>query len=443
MLGVRKESVEVVEDLEPGHGPGVSIDVTGTGVRARLALRGLDKLGRCFEEPVELTLSDPNSGVELDVIGHRVVSPCGALGGVLAKVTRRAVPIGRAATPWTDEHFGSRIPDLGATNPTTTVAIIQRPAPRRWPRGHGRQQAMASVVVSALALPPPPRLLVRDATLRGPTKPARCHRARRGWLVCAGKDHHRMTKRLLSALFWAFVTVSSLVLYPVAVLIWAVTVTFDRRLVVLHRFTCFWASLYTWFNPAWRVTLDGRDKIQPGTTYVMVANHLSLLDILVLFRLFRHFKWVSKIENFKVPVIGWNMSMNRYIKLRRGDRASVLRMMRACEKTIGEGSSIMMFPEGTRSTTGEMRPFKPGAFELARKTGTPILPIVISGTADALPKRGFVLQGRHPIGIRILDPIPPDRWADMSADELAAHVREVIAGRDLHSGAALDSPTPA
>jgi 1-acyl-sn-glycerol-3-phosphate acyltransferase len=236
-----------------------------------------------------------------------------------------------------------------------------------------------------------------------------------------------MTKRAFSTLFWAFVTISSVVLYPVAVLIWALTVAFDRKLVVLHRFTCFWASLYTWFNPAWPVTLEGREKIRPGTPYVMVANHLSLLDILVLFRLFRHFKWVSKIENFKVPLIGWNMSMNRYIKLRRGDRESVIQMMEGCEKTIGEGNSIMMFPEGTRSSTGEMRPFKPGAFELALKTGTPILPIVIHGTADALPKRGFVLQGRHPIRISVLDPIPHERCAGMSVEELSAHVRELIA----------------
>lgn len=236
-----------------------------------------------------------------------------------------------------------------------------------------------------------------------------------------------MIKRACSTLFWAFVTVSSVLLYPVAVVIWAATVLFDRRLVLLHRFTCWWASLYTWLNPVWSVTVDGRDKIARRTTYVMVANHLSLLDILVLFRLFRHFKWVSKIENFRVPFIGWNMRLNRYIPLRRGDRESVIEMLAACERTLGEGSSIMMFPEGTRSPTGELRPFKPGAFELALTTETPILPIAIAGTADALPKRGFVLQGRHPIHIMVLDPIPHDEFAHMTTDELAAHVRSLIA----------------
>jgi 1-acyl-sn-glycerol-3-phosphate acyltransferase len=236
-----------------------------------------------------------------------------------------------------------------------------------------------------------------------------------------------MIRRAFSARFWAFVAVSSIVLYPVAVVIWLLTAPFDRRLVLLHRFTCFWASLYTWLNPAWLVTIEGREKIRPGTTYVMVANHLSLLDILVLFRLFRHFKWVSKIENFSVPFIGWNMSLNRYVKLRRGDRESVRRMMAACEKTIGDGNSIMMFPEGTRSPTGELRQFKPGAFEIAQKTRTPVLPIVITGTGDALPKRGFVLQGRHPIHITVLDPVPYERFADMTADELSAHVHAAIA----------------
>src|SRR5690606_9060238 len=138
-----------------------------------------------------------------------------------------------------------------------------------------------------------------------------------------------LVKRLGSTLFWIFLTLSSIALFPVAVVIWLVTLPFDRRLVVLHRFTCFWASLYTWLNPVWRVHVEGREKIDPRAAYVMVANHQSLLDILVLFRLFTHFKWVSKIENFRVPCIGWNMSMNRYIKLRRGDKESIEQMMAA------------------------------------------------------------------------------------------------------------------
>jgi len=236
-----------------------------------------------------------------------------------------------------------------------------------------------------------------------------------------------MLRRAGSLLFWSFLVVSSLLLFPVALLIWATTVLFDRRLVLLHRFTCFWASLYTWLNPVWRVHIEGRDKIRPDAAYVMVANHQSLLDILVLFRLFTHFKWVSKIENFRVPAVGWNMSLNRYIKLRRGDKDSIADMMTACERTLADGNSIMMFPEGTRSADGRLREFKHGAFTLAQQTRSPLLPILIHGTADALPKRGFVLQGRHAISVRVLEEIPYERFAQMPVEQLTNDVRALMA----------------
>ena len=238
------------------------------------------------------------------------------------------------------------------------------------------------------------------------------------------KDH-LMRARILSLLFWAFILFSSMLLFPVAVAIWALTFVVDRRLVVLHQFTCFWASIYTWTNPAWRVVIEGREKIRRGVAYVMVANHQSLLDILVLFRLFAHFKWVSKIENFRVPLVGWNMSLNRYIKLRRGDPASIQQMMTACEETLAQGNPVMMFPEGTRSVDGKLKSFKHGAFTLALRAQAPILPIVVQGTSRALPKRGFVLRGRHDIRVRVLDEMAPE--AGETSEQLTARVRERIA----------------
>jgi 1-acyl-sn-glycerol-3-phosphate acyltransferase len=230
-----------------------------------------------------------------------------------------------------------------------------------------------------------------------------------------------MLRRLGSLAFWAFLTTSSILLFPVAVLVWAVTLPFDRRKVVQHQFTCFWASLY------WPVRVEGREKVRPGATYVMVANHQSLLDILVMFRLFVHFKWVSKIENFRIPCIGWNMRLNQYIELRRGDKQSIGEMMSAASRTLDDGNSIMMFPEGTRSADGRLKAFKHGAFTLAQGSGCPILPIVVEGTADALPKRGFVLQGRHPIAIRVLDEIPHEVIRDRPVEDVAREVREIFA----------------
>jgi 1-acyl-sn-glycerol-3-phosphate acyltransferase len=232
--------------------------------------------------------------------------------------------------------------------------------------------------------------------------------------------------RILSTFFWAFIVVSSLLLFPVALLVWLLTAPFDRRLRAQHQFTCFWASLYTWLNPAWRVRVDGIENVRPDTTYVMVANHQSLLDILVLFRLFVHFKWVAKAELFRIVCIGWNMSLNRYIRLRRGDPGSIKQMMDDAERTLAEGSSLMIFPEGTRSPDGRLKAFKHGAFTLALRARVPLLPIVVEGTSNALPKRGFILQGRHAIRVRVLPEIPYASFAHESVEELTAQMHALF-----------------
>jgi len=231
---------------------------------------------------------------------------------------------------------------------------------------------------------------------------------------------------IASLLFWSFILITSILAFPVAALIKLVTMFFDRRLILLHQFTCLWASLYSWLNPFWTVRILGRHHIQPNGVYIFVCNHQSLADILVLFRLFVHFKWVSKIENFRVPIVGWNMYLNRYIRLVRGSMKSQLRMIRDCQKTLEEGSSVLIFPEGTRTQTGDLRPFKSGAFQIAIKTGIPIIPIVLDGSSEALPKAGFILRGKHIINIHILEPILPDRFHEKSAKELTQEVRSII-----------------
>jgi 1-acyl-sn-glycerol-3-phosphate acyltransferase len=102
-------------------------------------------------------------------------------------------------------------------------------------------------------------------------------------------------------------------------------------------------------------------------------------------------------------------------------------MMKDCEATLAAGSSVMIFPEGTRSPDGRMRAFKPGAFEIAKRTSSPIVPIVLDGTSRALPKRGYLLQGKHPIHVRVLDPILPANFASVSVEELTERVRSRIA----------------
>jgi len=235
-----------------------------------------------------------------------------------------------------------------------------------------------------------------------------------------------MLNRLISISVIAFIGVTSAVFFLAALVIWMITVCFDRRLVVLHMFTSFWAVLYLWVVPAWQVTVSGRERIRRGTAYMVVSNHHSQLDILVAFKLFFPFKWVSKAAVFKLPFIGWNMVLNRYIKIKRGRKDSIAQMMKACEKTLAAGSSVFFFPEGTRSSTGIVKPFKHGAFTLAQKMKVPILPIVINGTKNALPKNSLNFHGRHAIHIQVLDEIPLARFAELPVEDVAEFVRGVI-----------------
>lgn len=235
-----------------------------------------------------------------------------------------------------------------------------------------------------------------------------------------------MFNRIISSAFLTFVALTSIPFYLFAALIRLVTYPFDRRLRFLHLYTCFWGSLYTWIMPSWRIRVEGREKVRRNATYMIVMNHQSQLDILVAFRLFVHYKWVSKIEIFKVPLIGWNMILNRYVKLKRGDKESIEQMMEDCEERLAEGSSVFFFPEGTRSFDGNIKSFKLGAFQLAHKMKVPILPIVVSGTNKALPKYSMNFHGTQKILIRVFDEIPYESYKDKSVEETAETVRRFM-----------------
>src|SRR5688572_19215440 len=158
-----------------------------------------------------------------------------------------------------------------------------------------------------------------------------------------------------SLLFWIFLGTSCIPLFFGAALIFAVTFPFDRNRRLLHLYSCAWAQLYFWVNPAWRLRIEGREHLPWHGPAVIVANHQSLGDILVLYGLFRPFKWVSKESVFKVPFIGWNMMLNGYVPLLRGDRRSVTQMMSRCDAWLQRGVPVLMFPEGTRSPDGEVK----------------------------------------------------------------------------------------
>jgi 1-acyl-sn-glycerol-3-phosphate acyltransferase len=209
---------------------------------------------------------------------------------------------------------------------------------------------------------------------------------------------------IFSILYWLYLGVTSIVLFFGALVIWALTAPLDPRGALLHRFTCWWSQLYLRCLPGCRIRVEGREKIVPRTPYVLVANHQSIGDIMALSALGVLFKWVSKKENFRLPFIGWNMYLNRTIKVDRGNLRGVAQTMDACQRWLERGIPVMMFPEGHRSPTGEMLKFHSGPFKLAAACSCAVVPIVVDGTMRVY--RGLRVcpfPGR--ITIRVLDPV--------------------------------------
>lgn len=227
-----------------------------------------------------------------------------------------------------------------------------------------------------------------------------------------------MKLKIISLLIWIICIISIIIILPLYLALWVLTVLFDRKLFIAHYALSLWASIYTILNPFWNVSVQNREKLNKSKTYIIVSNHQSMLDILLLFRLFTHFRWVSKIEIFRIPVIGWLMTLNSYIRLKRGDKKSILKMMDTCRKVLKSGISILMFPEGTRSEDGNLGNFKDGAFNLAIETGTDILPVVIKGASKAIPKKGFLLSNKQNIIIRILNEINSREYKNSDVNEI-------------------------
>ena len=234
-----------------------------------------------------------------------------------------------------------------------------------------------------------------------------------------------MSRIVFSVYVWLMITILTVTLSPVFFLVWLLTFLVDKNLVILHSFGNFWGSLFTILTPGWKVTLIGKEKLN-NKTKVVVANHQSQEDILVIYRLGFRFRWISKAEVFKIPFYGWFMKLKGDIKLQRTSKSSIKKMIIDAEKVLTNGSTIVIFPEGTRSKTGKIGNFKEGAFKIAKEAKVPILPIVIHGTDYPLIYPYGIFKGKHTVCIKILDEISYTYFKDKETNEFASEVKELI-----------------
>lgn len=202
--------------------------------------------------------------------------------------------------------------------------------------------------------------------------------------------------------YWAwFATVMCVVIgTPLVALIFVCTAPFDKGRYAAGRAFRLVAVTSLKINPLWRFKTRGR-LADPRRPYVVVANHESYADVFLISRFPWEMKWLSKDTVFNIPLMGWMMQMAGDIRLVRGDRDSAAEAIVQCRDRLQKRVSVMIFPEGTRSRTREMLPFKDGAFRLAIETGTPILPIAVAGTRYAMAKGSFRFQPARALAVHL------------------------------------------
>jgi 1-acyl-sn-glycerol-3-phosphate acyltransferase len=170
--------------------------------------------------------------------------------------------------------------------------------------------------------------------------------------------------------------------------------------------------------------------MKPGETYLVMSNHQSLYDIPVIFEVIGpNIRMITKEELFRVPIFGNALRAGGFISIDRRDRHAAIRSLRRASDLLASGTHVWIAPEGTRSPTGELLPFKKGAFYLALEAGLPILPVTLRGTRDALPAKGVRSSGSARVTVTLHPKIEAAQYASRGKtgrDELMTEVRRVL-----------------
>jgi 1-acyl-sn-glycerol-3-phosphate acyltransferase len=193
----------------------------------------------------------------------------------------------------------------------------------------------------------------------------------------------------------------------------------------LHKIAQFWGRSILFVSRV-KVSVKGWSNIDVEGPYIYMANHQSNFDIPVLLgHLAVQFRWLAKVELFKIPIFGHSMRKAGYISIDRYHRESAFRSLQVAANKIKSGVSVLIFPEGTRSRDGKIRRFKKGGFVLAVDSGVPIVPVVIKGTRAIMPKGKFRIYAGH-VSLVIHKPIDTSIYTRETKEALMQSVRRVM-----------------
>lgn len=233
-------------------------------------------------------------------------------------------------------------------------------------------------------------------------------------------------------IFWAFYSV--VIFYPMALVytIFTATVTIVMALLRVNaekvgKFDALWARVicYLALSP---VRVSGRELVDMKKPYIFLPNHQGAFDVFVIYGWIGNpFAWIMKQELRKIPLVGAACAAVGHIFLDRSSRQKSVKTLLEAEKTLKENNrSVVLFPEGTRTKTGEIGKFKRGAFAMARDMHLPIVPVTIKGSFEVLPKRGFWIK---PTRMEMIfhEPIETSGLTDENMNQYVEQTRSIIA----------------
>jgi 1-acyl-sn-glycerol-3-phosphate acyltransferase len=183
-------------------------------------------------------------------------------------------------------------------------------------------------------------------------------------------------------------------------------------------------------NARIELEVTGRENLETGRTYLVVSNHQSLYDIPVLFQVIGpNIRMIAKRELFRVPIFGNALAVAGFIEIDRRNRNAAIQSLRRARELLAGGTHVWVSPEGTRSRSGMLLPFKKGAFYLALEAAAPILPVTINGTRNVLRADGLLSSPGAKVHVTIhptIDPRPYTERGKKGRDEMMNDVRRVL-----------------
>lgn len=235
----------------------------------------------------------------------------------------------------------------------------------------------------------------------------------------------RLGQAIVSGIVWLLWAALIILFTPLVLAVFLLTAWWDRPRWwtgrVFRRLA--WSALFV--HPLWRRRVVGKMPDRAEGPFVVVSNHESLADVVVIGALAWDTKWISKRENFRVPFLGLMMWLAGDISVVRDDPDSRSEAYDELKRWLSRGASVMIFPEGTRSRTGEMLPFRNGAFRLAIETGHPVLPLAVAGTRDGI-RKGSMFFRPTTAGLAVLEPVPVEDLGMDDIERLRDRVKERI-----------------